>query len=774
MNTSFKPFLPRRDQLSDEDKGFWTIEAYNACLQNYDSNPNYFNTFRLLSCLQNYIFMSYYELSESSKEYYKEFYSFDRDDQSALYQNKKDASQQVLGLVQSFVSNPLLIPTYHIISAQNYFLLGDLEQAKEHYIKLLEHSSIRKGPFKDDFDYWDASIVAAIINNIRLIYQIKGNNNDEKVFYAQYAYVYRFLNKCINSVSFIEDSIDINSEIVRFKKLCEVPLKHFFYEYTLCGRNAEYCGIDRFVDEITKQKRYPRLGFALDFALHDNYLYQMYDIEYEQDPYYNDLGIVLSILPRSLYNNTELFSKIDYNKTDLVNAYEIIETFLRIAQEIYNEHFNQRLDNIEIAFQTECIFILYELRKKFLLQEDLELISSLFRLSFTVSDIEMIYTSNKNEVSFTELSNIIRFSILVDNCLYESQKISSSLAEIIFLFYQEFGNYLIGRTSFDQISKFQTFIRIQADYINQNDKLLTIKLVPSIKQLMTDKISTSENQSVYQSQANPSASTVYSYESLINELDSLVGLDNIKSDVESLISFIRMQKMREAKGFKTVPVSLHLVFTGNPGTGKTTVARILAKLYKEIGVLKTGQLVEVDRSGLVAGYVGQTAIKTQEKINEAMGGVLFIDEAYALVKEGNDYGQEAIDTILKAMEDHRDEFVVIVAGYDEPMNKFINSNPGLKSRFNKYFHFPDYSANEMIEIFYKICKQYDYRLTEEADIAVQARIREMERNKGEHFANARDVRNYFENIITQQASRVGMMRNPSEEDVITITLDDVE
>ena len=202
-----------------------------------------------------------------------------------------------------------------------------------------------------------------------------------------------------------------------------------------------------------------------------------------------------------------------------------------------------------------------------------------------------------------------------------------------------------------------------------------------------------------------------SFDSLMAELNGLVGLNDIKSDVEDLVGLVKMQKLRESKGLKTVPVSLHLVFTGNPGTGKTTVARILAEIYKEIGVLKSGQLIEVDRSGLVAGYVGQTAIKTQEKINEAIGGVLFIDEAYTLAKEGNDYGQEAIDTILKAMEDRRNDFVVIVAGYSEPMHNFINSNPGLKSRFNKYFYFADYSGPELIEIFDRMCKKFDYKLT---------------------------------------------------------------
>ena len=194
----------------------------------------------------------------------------------------------------------------------------------------------------------------------------------------------------------------------------------------------------------------------------------------------------------------------------------------------------------------------------------------------------------------------------------------------------------------------------------------------------------------------------------MEELDALIGLQSIKHDVKEIIAYAKVQKMREENGLKTAPVSLHLVFTGNPGTGKTTVARIMAKLYRQIGVLSKGQLVEVDRSGLVAGYVGQTALKTQQKIEEAMGGVLFIDEAYALAKEGNDFGQEAIDTILKAMEDNRKDFIVIVAGYTKPMETFIESNPGLKSRFNKYIEFADYTMEELTAIFQTFCDKYEY------------------------------------------------------------------
>lgn len=243
-------------------------------------------------------------------------------------------------------------------------------------------------------------------------------------------------------------------------------------------------------------------------------------------------------------------------------------------------------------------------------------------------------------------------------------------------------------------------------------------------------------------------------EELLEKLNGLVGLAGVKKEVNTLINLLKIKKIRDERGYETANVSKHLVFLGNPGTGKTTVARLLSKIYKQLGALEKGQLVEVDRAGLVAGYVGQTALKTKEKIDEAMGGILFIDEAYTLAKGGHDFGQEAIDTILKAMEDHRENFVVIVAGYPEPMEQFLESNPGLKSRFNKNIIFEDYTKEELLAIFKGFGKPYKMTLSEDAERMLTSYLEWLVEHKPENFANGREMRNLFEDTISNQANRL--------------------
>lgn len=265
------------------------------------------------------------------------------------------------------------------------------------------------------------------------------------------------------------------------------------------------------------------------------------------------------------------------------------------------------------------------------------------------------------------------------------------------------------------------------------------------------------------------------FDELMAQLDSLVGLDDVKKDIKNLMNLVKVRRLRRENGLPIPPMSLHMVFMGNPGTGKTTVARIISGLYAAIGVLEKGQLIEVDRSGLVAGYVGQTALKTQEVIKSALGGVLFIDEAYSLASGGeNDFGREAIETILKAMEDHRDELIVVVAGYDGPMEKFINSNPGLQSRFNKYFYFPDYNGEQLLHIFKGQCKKNGYALTEEAEAEAKAMFEELYENRGENFGNGRDVRNVFEDTVVRQSNRVAALDAPTKDDLMQFLPEDLK
>lgn len=261
---------------------------------------------------------------------------------------------------------------------------------------------------------------------------------------------------------------------------------------------------------------------------------------------------------------------------------------------------------------------------------------------------------------------------------------------------------------------------------------------------------------------------------LREELNRLIGLDLVKREVDNLINLVTINKLRRDHGLKVEELSLHMVFSGNPGTGKTTVARIMSRIYRSLDILSKGHLVEVDRSGLVAGYVGQTALKTQEAVQKALGGVLFIDEAYALTTRGpQDYGQEAVETLLKAMEDHRDDLIVIVAGYIELMEEFVESNPGLESRFNRFIHFPDYTVEEMMGIFRMRCDRAGYTLAPEAGDELKRILAEKSKDSI-GFGNARGVRNLFEKALSRQANRLAAMGQLTREQLMEIRSEDLE
>jgi len=323
---------------------------------------------------------------------------------------------------------------------------------------------------------------------------------------------------------------------------------------------------------------------------------------------------------------------------------------------------------------------------------------------------------------------------------------------------------------------------IDMDYSEDESKLITaigdslnascISNVPSYKNVLEkyrDISRANKGNEVTVNNSEPEETL----EDIQKELDELIGLEDIKFEINTLINLTRINNIRKMRGLKTVTMSRHMVFMGSPGTGKTTIARIVSRIYKVLGVLSKGHLVETDRAGLVAGYVGQTASNVKKVVESAIGGILFIDEAYSLTYSDSaaDFGQEAVDTIVKLMEDNRDNLIVIVAGYEQEMKDFINSNPGLKSRFNKYINFKDYTAEELFDIFMMLVNKNMFIIDEEAKLYMKKLLDEKSTEEG--FGNGRGVRNCFEKLLEIQANRIVSVENISDSDLQTITKDDI-
>lgn len=466
----------------------------------------------------------------------------------------------------------------------------------------------------------------------------------------------------------------------------------------------------------------------------------------------------------------------------------VLETSLRAYQsgqelaqyfEKVDPEFVQPLDHsLKKQFQIELLSYLLYLSetKRTISPKRTEYINAVFDTTYRAEDLMEL--SRRLSLHYSDFSSLVplmlKAAARIDRMHPQPTSYKDQIIQIFTVIGENIAAYSNEKNALEELDRQIYLLSLQNWAHDQN--------VPYVNPLNSSRLSNLDQSKPIQSQDAmqmikeqdqkevPEEKEPEKLEDLLAELNELTGLQSVKEDVNSLINLLKIRKIRKERNMKDIPVSMHLVFTGNPGTGKTTVARLLARIYHSLGALSKGQLVEVDRSELVGGYVGQTALKTQEVTNSALGGVLFIDEAYALTagKHKEDFGYEAVDTLLVEMENHREDLAVIVAGYPKPMKQFLSSNPGLKSRFNKFIDFPDYTPEELFIIFEGMCSKNGYILSEAAKTKAKAIFKDLYDHRDENFANGRTVRNFFEKVMTKQANRLASLQEISDEQLQTL------
>ncbi len=467
-----------------------------------------------------------------------------------------------------------------------------------------------------------------------------------------------------------------------------------------------------------------------------------------------DFSLDVNRINNRLVSNKGIQQKFGFSELDAKSyisylmVYELCQLLYKITDE------NVSATTLEaIAFFLITKQLISTQNKDFLNDEYSSIINSLGREEFR-NAVESILKTGKSEAIKIEISSA-KSELEWNDHLTKKLPILLALKHQNDDFFEEYCQFLYHFSN----------IIIKADgKISNNEEILLNEIYKAIHNPLPQTTN----------QAKVSSNASDSLDDVLEELNSLIGLDDVKLEISTLINFIKIQKAREQAGLKSSALSYHIIFTGNPGTGKTTVARIVAKIYKHLGILSDGQLVETDRSGLIAEYVGQTAVKVNRTVDSAMNGVLFIDEAYSLVGENkDDFGKEAVATLIKRMEDDRDKLVLVLAGYTKEMEKFIDTNPGFKSRFNRHINFQDYTPKELFEIFESQCKTLEYELAENAKIKLKVFFENSYLTRDRSFGNGRFVRNIFEKTLEKQANRIAKENILTKEILTTITVEDI-